>query len=144
MESDWSNEHILLYLRSSVTATPPFGDPFNFNSSLNLSTASGGIISAANLARFSRIWIGVRLEVGMSKYSPCFFHSCRMGQDELRGNHLHVVLKANRLTTRLNGQKCFGETRATCHRKNDKCRTGSIGVWEDMEEKLSQPMQLRG
>ena len=51
------------------------------------------IASPASLASFSRIWSGVRVDVGMSKYSPCALKSASE-----------------------NFQKSSGATRATCAR----------------------------
>jgi hypothetical protein len=57
---------VLLYLRSSVTPTPPLGVVFNLRSSLN-SSILFGITWAASPASFSRICSGVNVEEGISK-----------------------------------------------------------------------------
>lgn len=60
-------KNLLVYLSSSVTDTPPLGVLFNFKRSLNVSTLSPETpVSANNKASRSRIWIGDRVEVGMS------------------------------------------------------------------------------
>lgn len=54
-----------------MTATPPLGDDLRVSRSPNCAALSAPIVSATSFARFSRICTGVRVEVGMSKYSPC-------------------------------------------------------------------------
>ena len=47
--------HILLYLRSSVTPVPPFGDPLSVRRSLNSARELDGSTFEASCASFSRI-----------------------------------------------------------------------------------------
>lgn len=67
--------YVLVYFKSSVTAFPPFGVDLSARWSWNAATLSCPIESPTSLASFSRIWSGVRVDVGMSKYSPCALKS---------------------------------------------------------------------
>ena len=64
-----------MYFKSSVTEMPPFGVPLGVMSVLNCAAESAAqkleppSVSAARSLSFWRIWVGVRLEEGMSKYS---------------------------------------------------------------------------
>jgi len=58
-----------VYLRSSVTALYPFGDPLIDNIVLNFSTVLRGKTSEASCASFSRIWCVLRSSVDLLKYS---------------------------------------------------------------------------
>lgn len=59
-----------MYFKSSVTSTPPFGVDLRDKRSKTDALLSLPMTDAARVARFSRIWTGVSVEVGMSKYSP--------------------------------------------------------------------------
>lgn len=58
--------NLLVYFRSSVTATPPLGELLSFKSSLNSVSCVGDMTVPASFARLSRIWRGVSVDVGIS------------------------------------------------------------------------------
>lgn len=60
-------EDSLVYFRSSVTAIPPLGLDFNVRMSRIAPFLSLPMTEAAREASFSLIWMGVRVEVGISK-----------------------------------------------------------------------------
>jgi hypothetical protein len=63
----YKEHNIPLYFKSSLTAFPPFGLPFNASKSENWSTAFAGMTLAARSASFWRIWRMVRSCDGISK-----------------------------------------------------------------------------
>ena len=74
-EIDRDLGRLLVYLRSSVTALYPLGDPLIDKLVLNFSTALGGKTFKASCARFSRIWCVLRSSVVLLKYSDWFLNS---------------------------------------------------------------------
>ena len=78
-------DDLLVYLRSSVMAFPPFGVPFNASKSLKVSTPFGGKTSEASCTSFSRACRGDRSWDGMSKYSSCFLNSWEIHAMNIRG-----------------------------------------------------------
>ena len=97
-----------MYFKSSVTAVPPFGEDFRLRLLAKSPFRSSPMTEAASAASFSRIWRGVRVEVGMSKYSSCFLKS--YGAREHSGSS---EVGGDAPTARENDQNFSGATRAT-------------------------------
>lgn len=99
--------HLLVYLRSSVTAVPPFGEPLSSRRALKSLVKSFPMIPSASCASLDRISRGVRVDVGISKYSPCCLNSYGTRASE------SATVTEKRHTANANGQNCCGATRAT-------------------------------